>query len=115
MEEVNPGRLSFLKDNAVAATFADAYAAFSERRKALNLTNPGTVDNIAAEVQKDLLCTNYMFQGLRADLQKVFSIAPQFRIQHHFQMGPTVTSPYNLMALYGTSDVSISCSRACHV
>ena len=99
------GPLSFLTDNAIAATLANSYTAFSERRKALTLTNPGTVDNIAKEIQKDVLCTNLMFQGLRADFQKVFSMAPLFRIQHGFQMGPNAPTPYNLMALYGTSDV----------
>lgn len=107
MAESKEGSLSFLTDNAVATTIADSYAAFSERRKALNLTNPGTVDNIAREIQKDVLCTNYMFQGLRADFLKVFSLAPLFRIQHGFQMGPNVSSPYNLSALYGTSSVGI--------
>ena len=109
MVEAKAGSLSFLTDNAIAATIADSYAVFSERRKALKLTNPGTVDNIAREIQKDVLCTNFMFQGLRADFQKVFSLAPLFRIQHGFQMGPNVPSPYNLMALYGTSNVRISC------
>lgn len=112
MVEANAGSLSFLTDNVIAATIADSYAAFSERRKALKLTNPGTVDNIAREIQKDVLCTNFMFQGLRADFQKVFSLAPLFRIQHGFQMGPNVPSPYNLMALYGTSSVRIFHSSA---
>jgi mitochondrial import receptor subunit TOM40 len=105
MAEAKAGSLSFLTDNAITATLADSYAAFSERRKALKLANPGTVDNIAREIQKDVLCSNFMFQGLRADFQKVFSLAPLFRIQHGFQMGPNVPSPYNLMALYGTSNV----------
>lgn len=105
MAEAKTGSLSFLTDNAITATVSDFYAAFSERRKALKLTNPGTVDNIAREIQKDVLCTSLMFQGLRADFQKVFSLAPLFRIQHGFQMGPNVPSPYNLMALYGTPRV----------
>jgi mitochondrial import receptor subunit TOM40 len=105
MAEAKAGSLSFLTDNAITATLADSYAAFSEQRKALKLTNPGTVDNIAREIQKDVLCSNFMFQGLRADFQKVFSLSPLFRIQHGFQMGPNVPSPYNLMALYGTSKV----------
>lgn len=108
MGEVNARPLSFLTDNAITAVLSDSYAVFSERRKALNLTNPGTVDNIAREIQKDVLCTNFLFQGLRADFQKVFSLAPLFRIQHNFQMGPNVQSPYNLMGLYGTPRVRIS-------
>jgi mitochondrial import receptor subunit TOM40 len=110
MAEDKVGSLSFLTDNVITATLADSYAAFSERRKALNLMNPGTVDNIAREIQKDVLCTNYLFQGLRAEFQKVFSLAPLFRIQHGFQMGPNITSPYNLMALYGTSNVNTTAS-----
>jgi mitochondrial import receptor subunit TOM40 len=105
MADEKAGVLSFLTDNALTTTLADSYASFQDRRKALNLTNPGTVDNIAREIQKDVLCTNYMFQGLRADFQKVFSLAPVFRIQHGFQMGPNIQSPYNLMALYGTPNV----------
>jgi mitochondrial import receptor subunit TOM40 len=107
MADEKAGSPSFLTDNAIAATLADSYGSFSERRKALDLTNPGTVDNIAREIQKDVLCTNFMFQGLRADFQKVFSLAPLFRIQHGFQMGPNVPSPYNLMALYGTTNVRL--------
>lgn len=105
MDQVRAGPPSFLTDNAITATLADSYASFSQRRKALNLTNPGTVDNIASEIQKDVLCTNFMFQGLRADFQKVFSLNPVFRIQHGFQMGPNIPSPYNLTALYGTPNV----------
>ena len=76
MVEAEAGSLSILADNVIAATISDSYAAFSERRKALKLTNPGTVDNIAREIQKDVLCTNFMFQGLRGAFQKVFSLAP---------------------------------------
>lgn len=111
MAEAKAGPLSFLTDNAITAILADSFAVFSERRKALNLGNPGTVDNIAKEIQKDVLCTNFLFQGLRADFQKVFSLAPLFRIQHNFQMGQNVQSPYNLMALYGTPSVRILRSR----
>lgn len=115
MAEAKAGPLAFLTDNVISTTLADSYAAFSERRKALNLTNPGTVDNIAREIQKDVLCTNFMFQGLRADFLKIFSPAPLFRIQHGFQMGPNVPSPYNLMALYGTSRASAISTVSCSI
>ena len=104
--EAPAGSLSFLYDNAIVNTISDGYRAFSERRKALNLTQPGTVENIAKEIQKDVLCTNFFFQGLRAELQKIFSATPLFQIQHSFQMGPSVQAPYNFMAVYGTSNVS---------
>ena len=71
----------------------------------MGLENPGTVDNIAREVQKDVLLSNFMFSGLRCDLQKVFSINPLFRLQHGFAMGSQALPPWQLMALYGTSNV----------
>ncbi|EXJ72028.1 mitochondrial import receptor subunit TOM40 [Cladophialophora psammophila CBS 110553] len=96
---------SFLTDNAIAATIADSYSNLSAKRKLLGLENPGTVDNIAREVQKDVLLSNFMFSGLRCDLQKVFSINPLFRLQHGFAMGSQALPPWQLMALYGTSDI----------
>jgi mitochondrial import receptor subunit TOM40 len=97
--------LSFLTDNVVAATVADALSNLSEKRKALGLENPGTVDNISREVQREVLLSNYMFSGLRCDLQKIFSVAPLFRLQHGFAMGSQALPPWQLMALYGTPRV----------
>lgn len=100
--------LSFLTDNAVAAAIKDAYGAFSERRKALGLPNPGTVDNIAREVQKEVLLSNFMFTGFRADLTKVFGMSPLFRISHAFAMGSQGNlPPYAFSAMYGTPKVSV--------
>ncbi|EED12521.1 mitochondrial import receptor subunit (tom40), putative [Talaromyces stipitatus ATCC 10500] len=98
--------LSFLTDNSVAAAIKDAYGSFSERRAALGLPNPGTVDNIAREVQKEVLLSNFMFTGLRADLTKVFGMAPLFRMSHAFAMGSAGNMPpYNFSAMYGTPKV----------
>ncbi|KAL1845980.1 translocase of outer mitochondrial membrane [Paecilomyces lecythidis] len=98
--------LSFLTDNTVAATIQDAYRAFSERRAALGLSNPGTVDNIAREVQKEVLLSNYMFTGLRADLTKVFCMSPLFRVSHAFAMGSQGNMPpYAFSAMYGSPRV----------
>lgn len=98
---------SFLTDNAVAATLKDACTSFSERRAALGLSNPGTVDNIGREVQKDVLLTNFMFTGLRAELTKNFAVAnPLFRLSHAFSMGSQgVMPPYALSAMYGSPKV----------
>ena len=101
-EQGSPGRLSFLTDNAVAATISDTYNNLSEKRKAMGLENPGTVDTIASEVQRQVLLSNYMFSGLRCDLQKIFSLQPLFRLQHGFAMGSQALPPWQLMALYGT-------------
>jgi len=56
-------------------------------------------------VQKDVLLTNFMFSGLRCDLQKIFSLNPLFRLQHGFAMGSQALPPWQLMALYGNSSV----------
>jgi mitochondrial import receptor subunit TOM40 len=98
---------SFLTDNAVVATVKDAYTSFSDRRAALGLTNPGTTDNIAREVQKEVLLSNFMFTGLRAELTKTFGLMnPIFRLSHAFSMGSQgVMPPYALSAMYGSPKV----------
>ena len=97
---------SFLVDNSVAAAVKDAYTSFHDRRAALGLPNPGTVDNIAREVQKDVLLSNFMFTGLRADLTKVFGMSPLFRVSHAFSMGSQGNlPPYAFSAMYGTPKV----------
>lgn len=99
--------LAFLRNNPVVSGLTDFYNAFQERREKLGLTNPGLVENIAkgtpqrarcawpvpsrrsrvvrvtltyaaTEVQRDVLTTNLMFTGLRADLTKAFSLNPLY-------------------------------------
>lgn len=101
--------LSPLTDNSVAAAVQDAYNLFSDRRAALGLSNPGTLDNIAREVQKDVLLSNFMFSGLRADLTKVFGMSPLFRVSHAFSMGSSGNlPPYAFSAMYGSPKVKIN-------
>ncbi|KAI9832118.1 MAG: translocase of outer mitochondrial membrane [Phylliscum demangeonii] len=100
-----PSSTSVLLDNALATSVRRAYRAFSERREALGLTNPGTVENIAREVQKDVFLNNYTFTGLRADLTRAFSAAPMFQLSHAFSLGSGSLPPYSFVALYGTSQV----------
>ena len=99
--------LAFLSDNAVMTALKDTLRPFSERREALGLPNPGTVEGIAREVQKDVLLNNYTFTGLRADLTKAFSASPLFQVSHAFAMGSQALPPYTFAALYGTSNVSL--------
>ncbi|KAL4967252.1 TOM complex pore protein TOM40 [Aspergillus stella-maris] len=97
---------SFLTDNSVFAVLKETYTSFSEKRAALGLPNPGTVDNVGREVQKDVLLSNFMFSGLRADLTKMFSMNPLFRVSHAFSMGGSGNmAPYAFSAMYGTSNV----------
>lgn len=93
------------RTNALMDSILDTYRAFQDRRSLLGLSNPGTVDNIAREVQRDVLLTNLMFSGLRAELNKSFSIAPLFQISHAFSAGSQVLSPYTFLALFGTNNV----------
>lgn len=98
--------LGFLTDNSLVAAARNAYRSFAERREALGLPNPGTVENVAREVQKDVFLNNYSFTGLRADLTKAFSVTPLFQISHAFSMGSQALPPYTFAALYGTNRVS---------
>ncbi|TAQ83835.1 hypothetical protein B7494_g7841 [Chlorociboria aeruginascens] len=103
LEKESP--LAFLFNNSVVAALADSYQSFSARREALGLSNPGTVENIAREVQRDVFLTNYTFSGLRADITKPFSISPLFQVSHAFSMGSPGLPPYTFAALYGNPKV----------
>ena len=97
--------LGFLKENTIVAALRDTYSSFLDQRAALGLPNPGTVDNIAREVQKDVFLTNYMFTGLRADLTRALSASPLFQVSHAFSMGSQSLPPYTFAALFGNEKV----------
>lgn len=92
-------------NNPLITTLRDTYVYFSERRDALGLSNPGTVENIDREVKKSVFLTNFTFSGLRADLTKPFSMTPLFQVAHAFSMGSQGLPPYNFTAMYGTDKV----------
>ncbi|KAL5119833.1 translocase of outer mitochondrial membrane [Pleosporales sp. CAS-2024a] len=87
------------------ARVLDVYTAFQERRDLLGLANPGTVENIAREVQRDVFLNNSSFSGLRAELTKAFSAAPLFQVAHSLSMGSQLQPPYSYMVLYGSPSV----------
>ncbi len=97
--------LGFLTANPIANAVSDAYRSFSHRRAKLGLTNPGTVEAISKEVQREVSLTNYMHTGLRADLTKAVSLSPLFQVSHQFALGEHM-KPYAFAALLGTNDVS---------
>lgn len=105
--EVSPSPIALPPSRTFAALdpLVDIYRAFQERRAALGLSNPGTVDQIAKEVQRDVFLTNQSFSGLRAELSKSFSMLPLFQISHAFASGSQLLSPYTFLALYGTNNV----------
>ncbi|KAI5307614.1 translocase of outer mitochondrial membrane [Ascosphaera atra] len=98
---------SFLTNNSVASALKDTYNSFHERRSALGLPNPGTVENINREVTKDVLLSNFSFTGLRADMTKVFSMDPLFRASHAFTVGAQggQLPPYAFSSMFGSSKV----------
>lgn len=103
-----PATLPPQRTNAVLDSLLSTYNSFQDRRALLGLPNPGTVDQIAKEVQRDVFLTNQTFSGLRAELNKSFSIAPLFQISHAFSAGSQMLSPYTFLALYGTNNVRSS-------
>ncbi|KAI1802292.1 eukaryotic porin-domain-containing protein [Daldinia bambusicola] len=96
--------LGFLTANPLANAVSDAYKTFSERRAKLGLSNPGSVETIAKEVQREVSLTNYMHTGLRADLTKAVSFSPLFQVSHQFAMGEH-QNPYAFAGLFGTNKV----------
>lgn len=77
---------------------------FSERRAKLGLSNPGTIESLSREVQRDVFLNNSMFTGVRADLTKIFSMTPLFQVSHQFALGERI-NPYTFAAMYGTNKI----------
>ena len=97
---------SYLENNGLVKILRDSYNSFSQRRDALGLSNPGSVENISREVQKDVFLTRSMFTGLRADFSRPLSMMPLFQYSHAFALGSQGIPPYGFTALLGTSRVS---------
>lgn len=95
----------YIAENPVAVALQDTYRSLSNRRDALGLSNPGSVENIAREVQRDVFLSNSMFTGLRADFTRPMSVKPLFQYSHAFAMGSQGLPPYNFSALFGTPNV----------
>lgn len=106
--ESNP--LAFLTENPISAALGSLHASFRERRQALGLKNPGTVENISREVLKDVFLTNHTFSGMRADLMKSFSVNPVFQISHAFTMGAQGIPPYTFSAVFGNEKTFMQAS-----
>jgi len=97
--------LAFLSDNPISIALASLQGSFRERRQALGLKNPGTVENVSREVLKDVFLNNHTFSGMRADLMKSFSMNPVFQISHAFTMGAQGIPPYTFAAVFGNNKV----------
>ncbi|KAI0341769.1 mitochondrial import receptor subunit TOM40 [Trametopsis cervina] len=87
------------------APVTNVYSRFASWRKALDLPQPGTIENIQKEVRSTHL-TNFFFDGARADLTKAMSMSPMFQVTHSFALGSqTAPSSYNFGAVYVSDDV----------
>lgn len=105
LAEKNQAALDFFTGNLVSRQLRDVYLSFADRREALGLPFPGTIDNINKEVTRDVFLNNLTFSGLRADITKAFSVSPMFQVSHSLSMGSQGLAPYSFAALYGTSKV----------
>jgi mitochondrial import receptor subunit TOM40 len=94
-----------LLENPLAASIGDVLNSFSERRAKLGLTNPGNIEALSKEVNRDVFLNNFMFTGIRADITKVFSVSPLFQVSHQFAVGDRM-NPYAYSTMYGSSKVS---------
>jgi mitochondrial import receptor subunit TOM40 len=100
----------FLSSNVIVQRATEALSTLQEKRKALGLSNPGTIDKLAKEVENDVLLNNYSFTGLRADITKTISGgSPFFQVSHQFSTGSQMQMPYNFALLYGTPKVCHIC------
>ncbi|EPS41094.1 hypothetical protein H072_5012 [Dactylellina haptotyla CBS 200.50] len=105
MDKVAEDQLNWLAQNPLASIVNEGLSALSSRRDALDLPNPGTFENVSAELTKGVFLSNLQFTGLRADIAKVFGVAPLFNVSHSFSMGlggPGALPPYTFAALFGT-------------
>ena len=99
-----PKQNGLWSSNPVFSYINDVYITINEHRKSLGLTNPGTIENLNKEVARDVFLGQYFFTGLRADLNKAFSMMPAFQTSHTLSIGSNVLPAYAFSALYATDD-----------
>lgn len=99
-----PNQSGFWSSNPVFSYLNVVYINIAEHRKSLGLTNPGTVENLSKEVNRDVFTNQYFFTGMRADLNKAFSLNPAFQTSHTLSIGSENLPPYAFSALYAKED-----------
>lgn len=99
-----PKQNGLWSSNPVFSYLNDVYTNIGEHRKSLGLTNPGTVENLSKEVTRDVFLNQYFFTGLRADLNKAFSLNPAFQTSHTLLIGSNTLPPYAFSALFAQGD-----------
>ncbi|KAK9359526.1 eukaryotic porin-domain-containing protein [Lipomyces starkeyi] len=78
------------------------YDRLAARRAASGLTTPIKFEDFTKEVEKEVLPTLYMSQGLRADINQTLNIKPMFNVMQSFAVGNGRDSNYNFTTIWGT-------------
>lgn len=76
------------------------YLTIDEKRRSLDLVNPGTIENLTKEVTREVFPSMYQFTGMRAELNKTFSMNPIFQTSHTFSTGSEQLPKYAFASAY---------------
>ncbi|KAK9480488.1 eukaryotic porin-domain-containing protein [Lipomyces japonicus] len=90
--------------------FISFFNSAAEVRSKRGLTRPVKYDEFSSEAEREVLPTLYLFQGLRADINKSANVKPLFNIVQTFIVGGNRDSPYNLGAIWGTDSTFVRAS-----
>ncbi|CAI4990880.1 AVN_HP_G0109090.mRNA.1.CDS.1 [Saccharomyces cerevisiae] len=96
---------NFFSSNPISSFVVDTYKQLHSHRQSLELVNPGTVENLNKEVSRDVFLSQYFFTGLRADLNKAFSMNPAFQTSHTFSIGSQALPKYAFSALFANDNL----------
>lgn len=96
---------SFWSSNPIFSYLNDVYNNIHAHRQSLSLVNPGTIENLNKEVSRDVFLSQYFFTGLRADLNKAFSLNPAFQTSHTFSLGSANLPNYAFSALFANDNL----------
>ncbi|KAK9467461.1 eukaryotic porin-domain-containing protein [Lipomyces arxii] len=80
------------------------YDKIAKSRADQGLTTPLKLEDYSREIEKDILTTYYMNQGLRADINQTINIKPLFNIAHSFAVGASRDVPYHFTAVWGSDN-----------
>ena len=94
----------FWSSNPIFSFINNVSTTISNHRSSLDLVNPGTMENINKEVTRDVFLNQYAFTGLRAELNKMFSVSPVFQTSHSFSIGGQ-TPPYSFVSMVANDKV----------
>lgn len=97
------GEDGFWSSNPIFNFVNNVATNISSHRQSLDLVNPGTMENLNKEVERDVFLTQYDFTGLRADLSKTFAVNPMFQVSHSFSAGGK-SPAYAFAAMYAAGD-----------